>query len=106
MFNRNNFPFGGRPDAGRAPPQNPYGQAPGDARYEPVPRGYGASPRPNGYDTVMTDVHGDSRGYGAPQPPAARQLPARPPVGRPQSGAVWTLRPAKSPDNTYTFGNL
>ncbi|KAJ9271534.1 hypothetical protein DTO212C5_2326 [Paecilomyces variotii] len=84
MFNRNNFPFGGRPDAGRAPPQNPYGQAPGDARYEPVPRG----------------------GYGAPQPPAARQLPARPPVGRPQSGAVWTLRPAKSPDNTYTFGNL
>ncbi|KAJ9405641.1 hypothetical protein DTO045G8_6671 [Paecilomyces variotii] len=84
MFNRNNFPFGGRPDAGRAPPQNPYGQAPGDARYESVPRG----------------------GYGAPQPPAARQLPARPPVGRPQSGAVWTLRPAKSPDNTYTFGNL
>ncbi|KAJ9295602.1 hypothetical protein DTO271G3_6058 [Paecilomyces variotii] len=82
MFNRN--PFGGRPDAGRAPPQNPYGQAPGDARYEPVPRG----------------------GYGAPQPPAARQLPARPPVGRPQGGAVWTLRPAKSPDNTYTFGNL
>ncbi|KAL1853492.1 transport between ER and Golgi ATPase protein [Paecilomyces lecythidis] len=111
MFNRNNYPsapgpFGSRPDAGRAPPQNPYGQAPGGARYEPVPRGYGAAPRSNDSDTVMTDAYGNSRGYGAPQPPAERQLPARPPAGRPQSGAVWTLRPAKSPDNTYTFGNL
>ncbi|OJJ44271.1 hypothetical protein ASPZODRAFT_135066 [Penicilliopsis zonata CBS 506.65] len=31
------------------------------------------------------------------------QMPARKPPG---GGQVWTLRPAKSPDNTYTFGNL
>lgn len=49
-------------------------------------------------------------GYGTPSPrPNYSQTPSRHPVGGRAPGAsaqVWTLRPAKSPDNTYTFGNL
>lgn len=35
-------------------------------------------------------------------------MPSRPPVGAkpPAGGGNWVLRPAKSPDNNYTFGNL
>ncbi|KAL2001113.1 hypothetical protein VTN02DRAFT_2218 [Thermoascus thermophilus] len=103
MFNRNNFanvpsPFAPRSNDGRPPTRgsgysNP-NQGPPPAQYRDD---YGA-------------------GYGAPSPqmgrPVEKPLASRAPVGgRPAPGAaaggrVWTLRPAKSPDNTYTFGNL
>ena len=37
-----------------------------------------------------------------------RPTSARPPVPEkvPGGGNTWMLRPAKSPDNSYTFGNL
>ncbi|KAL2222556.1 putative vesicular fusion ATPase [Thermoascus aurantiacus ATCC 26904] len=99
MFNRNNFANVPSPFApsGRPSPRDGYGHP-------------SQGPPPGQY----RDDHG-AGGYGAPPPqmgrPAERQLPARGPVGgRPPTGAaggrVWELRPAKSPDNTYTFGNL
>lgn len=51
-------------------------------------------------------------GYSVPGqgPPSSygQPMPSRPPVGAkpPAGGGHWTLRPAKSPDNNYTFGNL
>ena len=40
--------------------------------------------------------------------PMGRPTSARPPVPEkvPGGGNTWMLRPAKSPDNSYTFGNL
>lgn len=54
-------------------------------------------------EAEMTDVHGDFRGR-----PGQMPMPSRPPVGAkpPAGGGNWVLRPAKSPDNNYTFGNL
>ncbi|KAB8077822.1 P-loop containing nucleoside triphosphate hydrolase protein [Aspergillus leporis] len=116
MFNRNNLPsvsnpFGSRPSRGdgysspgQAPP--PYPRREHSANPAPAGGvGYEHSSRPPDYDVLMTDVSNNSRGYGTPmgrpgQPP---QMPSR--AGG-NSGRTWTLRPAKSPDNTYTFGNL
>lgn len=113
MFNRSNFssPFGGRPspregysNPNQAPPPYPPRKDPYDA---PLPGAGYAIPRPSDYDILMTDVHNDQRGYGAPRP-GQMPMPMRSPVGgrSPGGGQVWSLRPAKSPDNTYTFGNL
>ncbi|KAK9600612.1 transport between ER and Golgi ATPase protein [Aspergillus fumigatus] len=98
MFNRNNYPsvpnpFSGRPSSrGNASPSQ-----------GPPP------PRRDGYDTGNSPMGGVG-GYGTPSPrPNYSQTPSRHPVGGRAPGAsaqVWTLRPAKSPDNTYTFGNL
>ncbi|WEW54950.1 transport between ER and Golgi ATPase protein [Emydomyces testavorans] len=87
----------GRPDA--------YGQDPRMAG------GYTAPTSRRDYDTVMTDGNNGPRGYGGPPAGRASALPSRPGGGRmmPTSGAneqTWTLRPAKSPDNSYTYGNL
>lgn len=69
--------------------------------------GYGVALPAASYDTEMTDADDRFRGYGAPMGRPG-QMPSRPPVGAkpPAGGGTWTLRPAKSPDNTYTFGNL
>eukprot|EP00136_Aspergillus_niger_P010194 XP_003188590.1 vesicular-fusion protein sec18 [Aspergillus niger CBS 513.88] len=88
MFNRNNYPsvpnpFGSRPSRGDGYTTPAQGQNP----YPSSPAGYGAPPQYTG------------------RPP---QMPPRNPVGEKSvsSGRSWTLRPTKSPDNTYTFGNL
>lgn len=114
-------PFGSRPDAGRPPPRDGYGNPPQgghpyqqrdeyDGNRDPMGGArYGASRRRDDYDTVMTDVDYGSRGYGGPPPPQ-RGMPPRPGGGRPTGGAagspVWSLRPEKSPNISYTFGNL
>ncbi|BCR93666.1 AAA family ATPase SEC18 [Aspergillus luchuensis] len=92
MFNRNNYPsvpnpFGSRPSRGDGYTNPPQGQSPYPSRSGASPAGYGAPPQYTG------------------RPP---QMPPRNPVGEKpvSSGRSWTLRPAKSPDNTYTFGNL
>jgi vesicle-fusing ATPase len=75
--------------------------------------GYGAPPRRN--ETIMTDANHASRNYRGPVPTQGdmhgnRQTPARHSGGRPAGGGpggtVWSLRPEKSPSNSYTFGNL
>ncbi|PWY64559.1 secretory protein [Aspergillus eucalypticola CBS 122712] len=92
MFNRNNYPsvpnpFGSRPSRGDGYTNPAQGQSPYPSRSGASPAGYGAPPQYPG------------------RPP---QMPPRNPVGEKpvSSGRSWTLRPAKSPDNTYTFGNL
>lgn len=136
MFNRNNFPsvnpFGsgggsGSPAPGgdrTAPPRDRYNspnqQSPG---HGPDPRlggGY-ASPlrRPDSdSDTVMTDGFDDKRNYDRSpmgRGPPQQYMPSRQGPDRisPRGGGgggmddqVWSLRPAKSPDNSYTYGNL
>lgn len=75
--------------------------------------GYDAPPPYNDNDVTMTDGYNDSRGYGGR--PMEKPMPPRPGGGYPQSrpggggggsGKSWSLRPAKSPDNSYTYGNL
>ena len=99
MFNRNNLPnpFGSRPDGA---PRIPSGGAPsgygrpGEPQQPQRSTGYGA------YDDVP-------RGYSDNM----EKMPARAPVGRQAparsggSGKSLFLRPAKSPDNSYTFQN-
>ena len=120
MFNRNNLPnpFGQRPESGpRPPPRDGHG-TPGFVA--PSPQRPGG---PQGYDSRMAGGYEDHNrqpppGYsGREQPfPQPRDYPPsqRPPVGRSAPGArmsggggrVWQLRPAKSPAEQYTFGNL
>ncbi|KAL1969577.1 hypothetical protein VTN77DRAFT_8130 [Rasamsonia byssochlamydoides] len=105
MFNRNNLPsvpspFGSRPDgSGRPPPRDGYGH---------VPQGGHPYQRRDEYDGNRGPM-GGAGGYGG-APPPQRGMPARPGGGRPPVGAaggqVWSLRPEKSPNNSYTFGNL
>ncbi|PWY80297.1 vesicular-fusion protein sec18 [Aspergillus sclerotioniger CBS 115572] len=92
MFNRNNYPsvpnpFGSRPSRGDGYSTPSQGQPPYPPRSGASPGGYGTPPQSMG------------------RPP---QMPPRNPVGEKpvSSGRAWTLRPAKSPDNVYTFGNL
>ncbi|KAI9801445.1 MAG: transport between ER and Golgi ATPase protein [Piccolia ochrophora] len=118
MFNRNNIPsvpnpFSSRPD-GRASQREEYGQA----NQGPLP-----PPRQGGHDTRMAGGYDEPQGYpsryggGREQPqPHGRQPSAgqRVPVGRgPPSetkggrlGQSWRLKPAKSPEDVYTFGNV
>ncbi|PGH01699.1 hypothetical protein AJ79_07853 [Helicocarpus griseus UAMH5409] len=127
MFNRNNFPsispFGSgssSPGGDRMPPsRDRYGASPNQP-----PPGYGSDPRMGGgyasplrrpdFDTMMADGYDDKRSYDrSPMsrgPPPPQAMPSRPlPGGRMPGGMddqVWSLRPAKSPDNSYTYGNL
>ncbi|PYH82805.1 vesicular-fusion protein sec18 [Aspergillus uvarum CBS 121591] len=87
MFNRNNYPS----------VPNPFGSRPsrGD--------GYTAPNQPGGYPAAGPG------GYGAPPQSMGRPSPSHMPPRSEKpasSGQTWTLRPAKSPDNVYTFGNL
>ena len=127
-------PFGQRPDGsgGHPPPRDGYSN-PNQQQQPPYPRndgrdgrmggGYGAPPQYNDNDVTMTDGYGDSRaGFGGQHNarPMEKPMPARPggggypPQSRPpvggggggSGGRAWSLRPAKSPDNSYTYGNL
>ncbi|KIW93720.1 uncharacterized protein Z519_05034 [Cladophialophora bantiana CBS 173.52] len=106
FLNRNNL-FG----SGQPPQRDPYGQQSppnrgGRPSYPPAASG--------GYDTHMNGYDSPRPGYGSPGLPT-RNMPPRP-MGHRQSpsrgapargrGAVMTLQPAKSPDNSYTFRNL
>jgi hypothetical protein len=62
---------------------------------------------------VMADGYGEQRGYGGPQMgrPADISLPKRASGGKMGAGGggndlVLSLRPTKSPDNSYTYRNL
>ncbi|EGE02082.1 hypothetical protein TEQG_01122 [Trichophyton equinum CBS 127.97] len=89
-FGSNNPPRGDAPYPPRAPPQQRGG-------YD---GGYGQDPRMGGMSGSSS--HGSSpRGR-----PGERQMPPRPTGGRGNEGQTWSLRPAKSPDNSYTYGNL
>ncbi|MCJ1364317.1 transport between ER and Golgi ATPase protein [Acarospora aff. strigata] len=109
MFNRNNLPsvpnpFGARQDSGARPsPRDGYGHP-----NQPPP-----PPRQPSYETRMGGGYEERRGYGGPKeyegaqrPPVGRQAPGARMSGSGAAGRTWHLRPAKSPDNTYTFGNL
>ncbi|PLB53131.1 putative vesicular fusion ATPase [Aspergillus steynii IBT 23096] len=60
--------------------------------------GYGSPGQAPGHPQYRYESGSPMPGYGGSQQP-----PPRAPAG---SGRAWSLRPAKSPDNTYTFGNL
>ncbi|KAK2740193.1 transport between ER and Golgi ATPase protein [Myotisia sp. PD_48] len=119
MFNRNNLPsipspFGSnspsRGDASR-PPRDRYGSpSQAGANYGQDPRtagGYGHSHHQTDHDTVMTDEYNKNLSYGSPSMGrSGERVPSRPAPGRGTEGPVWSLRPAKSPDSTYTYGNL
>ncbi|PYH89462.1 putative vesicular fusion ATPase [Aspergillus ellipticus CBS 707.79] len=94
MFNRNNYPSVPNPFGGARPPRADGYASPNQAPPPYPPRG--------GYDTGASPA-----GYGG-SPQRHPQMPSRNPLGEKSSssGRTWTLRPAKSPDNTYTFGNL
>lgn len=126
MFNRNNLPSVPNPfstsgspgGAGARPPRDRYNTPPQQSgrpdAYGQDPRmagGYGSPLSRRDYDTVMTDGYSEPQRYGGPPAGRAPVLPSRTGGGRmtPAGGAsdqVWTLRPAKSPDNSYTYGNL
>ncbi|EAW09819.1 AAA family ATPase SEC18 [Aspergillus clavatus NRRL 1] len=121
MFNRNNLPsvpnpFSSRPSSrGNAGPGQgapPLPQRDGYTTGQPPVggAGYEKSSHQSDHDVQMTDANAYSRGYGTPSPrPGYSQMPPRNPGGGRSpdvSSQVWELRPAKSPDNTYTFGNL
>lgn len=107
MFNRTNYsnPFSSSRSGG-PPSREGYsvpGQGPPPSYGQPLP-GAGYSVAPPGYaEAELTDVHGDFRGR-----PGQMPMPSKPPVGAkpPAGGGNWILKPAKSPDNNYTFGNL
>ncbi|KAJ5104135.1 hypothetical protein N7532_004664 [Penicillium argentinense] len=115
MLNRNNLPSvpnpfgsgeGGRPspqgysNPSQAPPRYDYGQTPIS--------GVGHS---HDNDVPMTDAFLDQRGYGGPPPPSMgrppqQQMPTRSPMGGGSGGRSWMLKPSKSPNDNYTFGNI
>ncbi|KAI9737535.1 MAG: transport between ER and Golgi ATPase protein [Cirrosporium novae-zelandiae] len=104
MFNRNNVPnpFGGSGRPGqspRPPPRDGYS----NPNYGAPPPRTEMDPRMGG----MNDPHGTPNNYHPQQRMPQRQpVGGRPPPGRGGGGSSWQLRPAKSPDDTYTFGNL
>lgn len=123
MFNRNNVPnpFGAsspaRGDNTRPPPRQNYSNPPppgyqGSYGHDGRAGGYASLPSQHDRDTLMTDAYNEIRGY-ASSPmgrPTERQMPSRQGGGGGGGGGgdgrVWSLRPAKSPDNSYTYGNL
>ncbi|KAL1627263.1 transport between ER and Golgi ATPase protein [Neofusicoccum ribis] len=95
MFNRNNLPFGSRPDAGAPPRRDGYGPP-------------GQQPPQPGHDPRMGGPGGQQR---SPAYPPTQQVPARrPPPGAAPGGGGGRqvqLRPVKSPGgNAYAFGNV
>lgn len=132
MFNRNNLPSvpnpfaGARPD-GRTgnyqqppppPRKNDYDTRMGGGYDSPPP------PRKSDYDTSMGGAYDDPRGYGGSRdypPSQSGRTPQKPMSSRPGGGSggggyranndgaggkEWHLHPAKSPDNSYIYGNL
>lgn len=89
MFNRDNL-FGSR-----QPQQSP--QPPSRTQPQPAPRQQ--DPRYRQPPPPDQEMRGYSNGMPAQQPPTHR-------VSRSNAGMSVQLRPAKSPDNSYTFGNL
>ena len=104
MFNRNNYssPFGPRTDSNRPP-------APARGGYSNPDQEPQLPPRQGGQDTRMSGGYDDPRGQSTHHSSSGIQ---RAPVGRqaggPRGGGgrTWNLRPAKSPADQYTFGNL
>ncbi|KAI9674121.1 MAG: transport between ER and Golgi ATPase protein [Caeruleum heppii] len=136
MFNRNNMPslpnpFSNRPDGSARPSP---GQDRSARGYEPMTDGtYSDNPRaqpagrnpsygqargyPTGSGSTRTDGnYDDPRAYqngSYPAPGRESSGAQRVPVGRPAQpsrhsggGRKWQLRPAKSPADVYTFGNM
>ena len=98
MFNRDNMPnpFSGRSDGSSRVPSN--GVPPGHGRFgEQQPQ--------------RNTAYGSQEGYRRGYTDSMEKVPARAPVGRQVSAKVGgpdgalLLRPAKSPDNSFTFGN-
>ncbi|EFQ97860.1 vesicular-fusion protein SEC18 [Nannizzia gypsea CBS 118893] len=91
---------------------NPFGsgnQPRGDASYPPQgsPQPQGGYNSGYGQDPRMGGMSGGSSHGGPPMGrPGERPMPPRPTGGRGGEGQTWSLRPAKSPDNSYTYGNL
>lgn len=125
MFNRGNFsvpnPFGsgspGGGDGSQRPTRDRYnapsGYGSGYGQDSRIGGGYASPNRRLDSDTVMTDSFNGQNSYGDPTfgRGAERPLPPRHGGGRMGPGGsidsqIWTLRPAKSPDNSYIFGNL
>ncbi|TPX19533.1 transport between ER and Golgi ATPase protein [Coccidioides immitis] len=126
MFNRSNLPSVPNPfssgssggDGARPPrdrynmPSQPMGRPDGYGQDPRTGGGYAAPFRQRDYDIVMTDGYNEPRRYGGPPPGRAPgPLPSSGggrmmPPSRGAGDQVWTLRPAKSPDNSYTYGNL
>ncbi|KAK2773207.1 transport between ER and Golgi ATPase protein [Onygenales sp. PD_12] len=130
MFNRGNL-FGSNnpspsPSGGdRLPSRDRYNSPSHPSGYQDS---YGADPRMGGgyesplrrpdSDTVMTDGYSEKRNYGrSPMGRPGDGQPMMPPRqggsmrmggggGGGGDGQVWSLKPAKSPDNSYTYGNL
>ena len=98
MFNRDNL-FGSRqPQQPQQPPQN-FSQP--TQRTQPVPSPQYQDQRRQQVPPPDQEMRGYSNGMNQRQqaPPPARSH-------RSSMGSRIQLRPAKSPDNTYTFGNL
>ncbi|KAI5302558.1 transport between ER and Golgi ATPase protein [Ascosphaera pollenicola] len=91
MFNRGNFFSSGEhrqsPSGQRPPPQYTPAAASQNSSYTDLPRP----------DPRLGAPHG--------HPGRTQVMPNRPPRP-PVSGQTWALRPTKSPDNSYTYGNL
>ncbi|KAJ5257668.1 hypothetical protein N7524_009224 [Penicillium chrysogenum] len=106
MFNRGNLPnpFGssGQSNPNQAPPRYDTDRSPS------LTAGYAAPTRDA--DVPMTDVYDTLSGYGGPPPPGGRpppqQMSSRMQSGQRGGGPTWTLHPSKSPNDSYTFGNL
>jgi vesicle-fusing ATPase len=106
MFNRNNLPampnpFGARPDSQARPQQGGYA-SPGQG---PPPGQRSSGPYDDRRAQPSPGYQGGQQ-YGAPsqRPPVGRQpVPSR---GGGGGGRNVQLRPAKSPSDTYTLGNL
>src|SRR5436190_14336317 len=131
MFNRNNFPSVPNPfGSGNTPPGGGAGGArPSRDRYNvPSQRpgsqesyghdnrtggGYGTAPGRRDHDTVMADGYGEQGGYGGSHMGRPSHMPLANRTSGGQMGAggggsdpVLSLRPTKSPDNSYTYRNL
>ena len=106
-----------QPPRQNPPPQgNPYGRAPPSPGYGD-PQSYGRAPpdygrQSSGYPPAGGLPGGPRMGRG-PAPGGAGggmgggmdRMVERKPVGAP-TGQTWSLTPAKSPTNQYTFGNI
>ncbi|EDN09511.1 vesicle-fusing ATPase [Histoplasma mississippiense (nom. inval.)] len=111
MFNRNNFPSVNpfSPSSGSSAPSGDRMGTSRDRYNSPSPQssGHGPDPRLGGGNYDRSPM---ARGQPQQHMPSGRGPGRMPPRGGGGGGGmgdqVWTLRPAKSPDNSYTYGNL